>query len=175
MSVVNRAMQTATSAVTGFGQGFQPVCGFNYGAKLYHRVTEGFWFCVKVAAAVLTAFSVLGFLFAPQIVAVFRNDPEVIEIGTLALRLRCVTYPLMCWFIPSNMMLQTIGRMVPATFLAAARQGLFLIPMVLLLPHFWGALGLQMAQAAADLLTLLCAVPLQLKALRELAPPGESL
>ena len=168
ISVVNRAMLTATSAITGFGQGFQPVCGFNYGAKLYHRVIEGFWFCVKVAAAVLTTFSVLGFLFAPQIVAVFRNDPEVIEIGTLALRLRCITFPLMCWYIPSNMMLQTIGRTVPATFLAVSRQGIFLIPALLILTPLLDLLGVQAAQPAADIVTFLCAVPVTIKVLREM-------
>ena len=168
MSVVNRAMQTATSAVTGFGQGFQPVCGFNYGAKLYHRVMEGFWFCVKVAAAVLTTFSVLGFIFAPQIVAVFRNDPEVIEIGTLALRLRCITYPLMAWFIPSNMMLQTIGRTGPATFLAVSRQGIFLIPALLILTPLLELLGVQAAQPVADVVTFLCGVPVTVKVLREM-------
>ena len=168
MSVVNRAMLTATSAVTGFGQGFQPVCGFNYGAKLYHRVMEGFWFCVKVAATVLTAFSVLGFLFAPQVVAVFRNDPEVIKIGTLALRLRCITFPLMCWYIPSSMMLQTIGRTVPATFLAVSRQGIFLIPALLILTPLLDLLGVQAAQPAADIVTFLCAVPVTVKVLWEM-------
>lgn len=168
ISVVNRAMLTATSAITGFGQGFQPVCGFNYGAKLYHRVMEGFWFCVKVAATVLTALSVLGFIFAPQIVAVFRNDPEVIEIGTLALRLRCITFPLMCWYIPSNMMLQTIGRTAPATFLAVSRQGIFLIPALLILTPLLDLLGVQAAQPAADIVTFLCAVPVTVKVLREM-------
>jgi len=174
MSVVNRTMQTATSAVTGFGQGFQPVCGFNYGAKLYHRVTEGFWFCVKVAAAVLTTLSVLGILFAPQIVAVFRNDPAVIEIGTLALRLRCFTFPLMCWYIPTNMMLQTMGRTGPATFMAVSRQGLFLIPALLILTPLLGLLGVQAAQPAADLVTFFCAVPLQIRILREMKAATEA-
>lgn len=174
ISVVNRAMLTATSAVTGFGQGFQPVCGFNYGAKLYDRVMEGFWFCVKVAAAVLTTLSVLGFIFAPQIVAVFRNDPEVIEIGTLALRLRCITYPAMCWFIPSNMMLQTMGRTAPATFLAVSRQGIFLIPALLILTPLLDLLGVQAAQPVADLVTFLCGIPVTVKVLREMKAAGST-
>ena len=78
MSVVSRAMMLAQSALIGFGQGFQPVCGFNYGAGLYHRVKEGFRFCVKWSTVFLTAVSVLGLVLAPQIIAVFRNDPEVI-------------------------------------------------------------------------------------------------
>ena len=168
MSVVNRTMQTATSAVTGFGQGFQPVCGFNYGAKLYDRVIEGFWFCFKVAAVVLTSLSVLGIIFAPEIIAVFRNDPDVIEIGALALRLRCAVYPLMCWYIPSNMMLQTMGRTGPATFLAISRQGIFLIPALLILTPLLKLLGIQAAQPVADIVTFLCAVPVTVKVLREM-------
>lgn len=175
MSVVSRAMQTATSAITGFGQGFQPVAGFNYGAKRWDRVIEGFWFCVKVAAVALTAFSVIGFIFAPQVIAVFRDDPDVVEIGALAMRMRCVTFPLMCWFIPSNMMLQTIGRTGPATFLAVSRQGIFLIPALLILTPLLGLLGIQLAQPAADVITFLCAIPLQLKILQEMksGPPAD--
>ena len=81
MSVVSRAMMLAQSALIGFGQGFQPVCGFNYGAGLYHRVKEGFRFCVKWSTVFLTAVSVLGLVLASQIIAVFRNDPEVIAFG----------------------------------------------------------------------------------------------
>jgi Na+-driven multidrug efflux pump len=135
---------------------------------------EGFWFCVKVAAAVLTTLSVLGFIFAPQIVAVFRNDPEVIEIGTLALRLRCITYPTMCWFIPSNMMLQTMGRTAPATFLAVSRQGIFLIPALLILTPLLDLLGVQAAQPVADLVTFLCGIPITVKVLREMKTAGST-
>ena len=94
MSVVTRAMQLAQSALIGFGQGFQPVCGFNYGAGLYGRVKDAFRFCVKWATVFLAAASVLGMIFAPQIVAVFRNDPEVITFGARALRCQCAVFPL---------------------------------------------------------------------------------
>ena len=72
----------------------------------------------------------------------------------------------------SNMMLQTIGRTVPATFLAMARQGVFFIPLVLILSSTLGLLGIQMTQMVSDLLTLTCAVPIQLKVLREMSQPG---
>jgi len=168
MTVVNRAMQTAGSALIGFGQGFQPVCGFNYGANLWDRVLEGFWFCVKVAVGFLVVIAGVGFIFAPQVVAVFRNDPQVIEYGALALRLQCVTFPLSAWIVASNMTLQTIGRTWPATFLAVARQGLFLIPSLLLLTPALGFLGVQAAQPIADILSFAAAVPLQVRVLREL-------
>ena len=168
MGVVQRITMFGASAMLGFGQGFQPVCGFNYGAKLYDRVRKGFWFCVKVAAAALAVTAVCGFIFAEDLIALFRDDPEVISCGAAALRFQCLTFPVQAWVVTSNMLQQSIGRTVPATFLAVARQGLFFIPMVLVLPMVLGLTGIQMAQSAADLLTFLCAVPIQLRVLKTL-------
>ena len=150
----------------GFGQGFQPVCGFNYGAGLYSRVKAGFWFCVKVSFGFLVAIGILGYCFAPQLISLFRDDPAVIEFGTQALRFQCLTIWIQSWVVMSNMMMQSIGRTVPATFLAVARQGLFFIPVVLLLPALLDATGIQMAQSAADLLTFICAIPIQIHVLK---------
>lgn len=168
MGVVQRIMMFGGSAMIGFGQGFQPVCGFNYGARLYHRVKEGFWFCVKTSTGFLLAVSALGFAFAPWLIALFRDDPEVVAIGTAALRFQCVTLCLSGWTVMSNMMLQTIGKTAGATFLAMSRQGVFFIPLVYVLSHSLGLLGVETTQSAADVLTVLCAVPIQLRALREL-------
>ena len=169
MSVVQRIMMFGASSMIGFGQGFQPVCGFNYGAKLYKRVRDGFWFCVRTSTVFLLAVSALGFLFAPQLIALFRDSPEVIAFGSAALRFQCVTFWFQGWIVMSNMMLQTMGRTGPATFLAMARQGIFFIPLVWILSFSLGFLGVQMTQAVSDVLTLACAVPIQLKVLRELA------
>ena len=169
MSVVQRIMMFGASSMIGFGQGFQPVCGFNYGAKLYKRVRDGFWFCVRTSTVFLLAVSALGFLFAPQLISLFRDSPEVIGFGSTALRFQCLTFWFQGWIVMSNMMLQTMGRTGPATFLAMARQGIFFIPLVWLLSFALGFLGVQMTQAAADVLTLACAIPIQLKVLRELA------
>lgn len=169
MSVVQRIMMFGASAMIGFGQGFQPVCGFNYGARLYHRVKEGFWFCVKTSTVFLFAVGTLGFIFAPQLVALFRDDPQVIAYGATALRFQCVTFCFQGWVVMSNMMLQTIGRTAPATFLAMARQGVFFIPLVWILSAALGMLGIQMTQTVSDCLTLICAIPIQLKVLRELS------
>ena len=82
LSIVSRYMMFIGSAMIGFGQGFQPVCGFNFGAKRYDRVLESFWFCVKVSAVFLTALAVVSFIGAPQIMRVFRKeDLDVIEIA----------------------------------------------------------------------------------------------
>ena len=168
MGVVQRIMMFGASSMIGFGQGFQPVCGFNYGAGLYYRVKEGFWFCVKTSFLILVSVGALGFLFAPKLISLFRNDPEVIAIGTTALRFQCVSFCAQSWIVMSNMMEQSMGRTLPATFLSVARQGLFFIPLVLILSTTIGLLGIQMAQAVSDILTLVFAIPIHLYVLRSL-------
>ena len=168
MGVVQRVTMFGFSTMLGFGQGFQPVCGFNYGAGLYSRVKAGFWFCVKISFGFLVGVCVLGYVFAPNLIALFRDDPAVIEFGTRALRFQCLTLWVQSWVVMSNMLMQSIGRAVPATFLAVARQGLFFIPAVLFLPPILGAMGIQMAQSAADLVTFLLALPIQFHVLRSL-------
>lgn len=154
MSVVSRIMMFANSALIGFGQGFQPVCGFNYGAGKYDRVKEAFWFCVKVSTAVLFVLSVAGMILSGHLIGIFRNDADVIRIGTTALRFQCITFTLNGWIVINNMMMQTMGKTLPATILAASRQGLFFIPALLILPHFLGLLGIQSAQAISDIFTV---------------------
>ena len=168
MGVVQRIMMFGASTMIGFGQGFQPVCGFNYGARLYSRVKKGFWFCVKGSCGFLLAVSALGFAFAPQLIALFRDDPQVIAFGSAALRFQCVTFSAQSWIVMSNMMEQSMGRTAPATFLAVARQGIFFIPAVLILPVFFQETGVQMAQAVADAVTLACAIPIQISVLRSM-------
>ncbi len=168
MSVVSRIMMFANSALIGFGQGFQPVCGFNYGADKYDRVKEAFWFCVKVSTAVLLSLAVLGGFLSGHLIWIFRNDPDVIQIGTTALRFQCVTFALNGWIIMNNMMMQTMGKTVPATILAASRQGLFFIPALLILPQFLGLTGIQCAQAVSDVFTFALTTLLNRKVMRSL-------
>ncbi len=176
MSIVSRVTMFANSALIGFGQGFQPVCGFNYGARLYHRVREGFWFCVKYAMVFLITVSVVAAVFAPQIVALFRKgDEEVIAVGTLALRLQCMTFPLMSWIVMSNMMLQSIGKAMKASVLAAARQGLFFIPLVLILPRLFGLFGVEVCQTVSDICSFVLAVPLCISVLNEMKKQEEQV
>lgn len=166
MGIVQRITMFGASTMLGFGQGFQPVCGFNYGAGLYSRVKKGFWFCVKVSTVFLAVISVLGYRFASQLIALFRDDADVIAYGARALRFQCVTFFMQGWIVTSNMLQQSTARTVPATFLSVARQGLFFIPLVWILSALFDFAGIQMTQAAADLLTFLCAVPIQLHVLR---------
>lgn len=169
MSIVTRIAMFINAFLIGFGQGFQPVCGFNYGAGLYGRVLQGFWFCVKVGSIFLLVCAVLGMGFAEEIVSVFRKgDPDVIAVGAAALRWQFITFPLGAWIVVSNMMLQTIRKPVKATILSSARQGLFFIPLIFILPYYLGLQGVEMCQATADLLTFLLAIPLTGSVLNEM-------
>lgn len=169
MTIVGRIFQFALSALLGFGQGFQPVCGFNYGAKKYGRVRKAFWFCVRTSFLFLVFMSLVGFVFAPQIVAIFqKGDSEVIEIGVRALRIQCFTFPLTSWIIMNNMLMQTIGKSLKASLLALARQGLFFLPTILILSNIMGLLGIQMSQSISDILSFLLAIPLGISVLKEL-------
>ncbi len=169
-SVVGKVMMFAFSGLLGFGQGFQPVCGYNYGAKKYDRVRDSFMFCLKVGGTCLVVLSILGFIFAEPIISLFRDDPSVIAIGTVALRWQCCTFPLMTVVACTNMLYQNIGRVVGATLLAVARQGLMFIPVVLVLPHLFPEpiWGVYLAQPAADLFAFALAVPLAIRMYREL-------
>ena len=124
MAIVMRIMLGANSVIVGLGQGFQPVCGYNYGAGLFARVKEGYWFCVRLATCVLVVLAVLLWVFAPQLVEIFRSDPAVVAVGVAALHIQCCTVILNGFNMMGNMMTQTMGRTGIASFLALCRQGL---------------------------------------------------
>lgn len=167
MSIVNRVTMFANSALIGFGQGFQPVCGMNYGAKKYDRVRDGFKFCVKYAFVFLVIVAAIGFIFANPIIALFRkDDQEVIRIGALALRLHCLAFPLSAWIVMCNMMLQSMGRAVKASIVAAARQGLFFIPLIFILPQFLGLFGVQVCQMVSDIGAFALSLPIGISELK---------
>ena len=168
VSVVSRITMFAYSALIGYGQGFQPVCGVNYGAKLYDRVRAAFWFCVKSSFAIQLALAVLGFIFAEPLVTLLRDDPEVIAIGTRVLRFQCISFPLSGYVVFCNMMSQTIGMAGKATFLALSRQFLFFVPAIFLLEFLFGLAGLEGAQALADLCSFAVSVPIGLGILNQM-------
>ncbi len=159
MSIVNRITMLIMAAIIGLGQGYQPLCGFCYGAGLYDRVKSGMWFCVKVGTLFLVGCSVIGFGFTEQIVSTFRHDPDVVEIGAVAMRCQLITLPLMATFMYANMMLQTIGMTWRANLLAASRQGLFFIPLILLLPFLFGLRGVEFCPAVCDVCSFILTVP----------------
>ena len=169
MSVVMRVTNFSGSAIIGFGQGFQPVCGFNYGAKNYERVRSAFWFCVKVSTICLVVLSILGIIFAPNIISIFgKNDVDLMRIGIRTLRMHCAAFPFLGWIILCNMMLQNIGKYVKASILAMARQGLCFVPMILILPNLFGITGIQLSQPIADTITFIISIPMVITTLREM-------
>ena len=167
MSITTRVTMMLVSAVIGFGQGYQPVCSFNYGAGLTKRVKEGFIFCVKYSTVFLVGIGVVCFIFAPDIIALFSKNPLAIEVGVAALRFQACTLPLSGTIVISNMMLQSIGMGVKASIMASSRNGLFFIPMILILPPMLGILGVEMAQSCADVLSFVLAIPMAYSELKK--------
>ncbi len=168
MSVVNRVMLFANSALIGFGQGYQPVCSYNYGAQLYDRVKEGYKFCVLYGTIFLIALACVSSFLSEEIVRFFRNDEAVILIGSVALRWQMFTMPLNATIVLSNMMLQSIGKGVRATITASARSGIFFIPAILILSRLYGLTGVELAQPVADVFAFLLAIPLTRSVWREM-------
>lgn len=163
-AIVSRIMMFAFSIILGIGQGFQPVCGFNYGAGLYERVRKSFVFTMELATIILIITSIAFATFAPELVSLFRSeDPELVKIGAEVLRWQCLSFPLVGVSTATNMMYQTTRKTFIASLLSMGRQGLFFIPTIMILPHFIGLQGVEMTQAVADALTFLLALPFAVK------------
>ena len=172
ISIVNRLCMFAFSVILGFGQGFQPVCGFNYGAKIYSRVKKAFLFCVRFCFTGLLAIAIVMAVFAPNIIALFRRDDlEVIAIGARGLRLNCISLPFMAIVVMCNMMTQTMGKALEASIIAVARQGLFLIPSIFILSPLLGLLGIQLATSVADMIGLCIVIPIAARVLKQISVP----
>ena len=168
MSIATRISFFTYAVVIGLGQGFQPLCGFCYGAKLYRRVRDAFYFCIKCGTAFLCLCAVAGFAASEQIITLFRSDADVISVGAAALRWQVVSFPLISTIVLTNMLMQTIRKPIRANLVAAARSGLFFIPLIFTLPHFFGLLGVEMCQACADVCSFSIAVPIAWSAFRDM-------
>ncbi len=173
MTVCSKLTMFLNSAMIGFGQGFQPVCGYNYGAKKYARVKKAFWFSTRVSFCFLLVVSSLGFIFAEPLIGLFTKDKQVLAFGITAFRFMCVSFPTNSFIVMSNMALQTVGHAFRATLLAISRQGIAYIPTALILWRVFGAIGFQSAQMVADFITLIISIPLQMSLLRELSQDEE--
>ena len=168
IAVVTRITSVANFFQIGVGQGFQPITGYNLGAKRYDRIREAYFYAIKASFISVAAIGVISFVFAPQLIALFRDDPNVVAFGTLTLRLESITMPFTGITMATNFLLQTSGKMWRATFLGTCRLGLVLAPVVLILPTFLGMLGVQIAQPVTDILVTLIAIPFAVGMMREL-------
>lgn len=168
MSIVGRISMFVFSVGLGMGQGFQPVCGFNYGAKKYQRVKEAFRFTLILSEIMLGAMAIIMLIFSDQAIVLFRNDAEVIRIGTTALRYQCAALLIQPLCVLSNMTLQSTGHTMGATFLSMLRSGIYFIPVLLGLTWMLGLTGIQLAQPVADMLSFITAIPFMVNFFRKL-------
>lgn len=159
MSIVSRINFFMFAIGLGMGQGFQPVCGYNYGAGKFSRVREAYRFTLLVSEIALGVFAIICFFFSPTVVGWFRNDVEVIAIGAVALRYQCVALFFQPLSVMSNMTFQSTGQRGIATLTSVLRSGMYFIPLVILLSHFFGLWGIEASQAISDILTFLTILP----------------
>lgn len=161
IGVCTKIMMFPFSIILGFGTGFQPVAGFNWGAKRYDRVRESYRFSSFVAILGGIIMAVLVGIFADEIILLFAgNDPEMHRIGALSIRLQCMALPIHAWVAIVNMLCVGLGNAKGAFLLATARQGTCFIPILYLLAYLFQANGVASVQALADVLSLILAVPI---------------
>ncbi len=168
MSIVNRICSFIFSVALGIGQGFQPVSAFNYGAKKYGRVRQGFCFTLGLSEVLLGTIAVVGMIYSSHFVAFFRNDPKVITIGNFALSVQLAALFFQPLTVCSNMLFQSVGKNGKATFLAMLRSGLCFIPVIALLSKVLGLTGVEISQTVADVLAFFISLPFTLRFLGEL-------
>lgn len=168
MSIVNRICFFTFATALGIGQGFQPVCAFNYGAKKYDRVRKAFWFTFIVGEVFLGTVALVGMWFTRPLVQLFRDDPLVVKIGAVALLVQFFGQLFQPLAVCTNMMFQSVGKVWVATLLSMLRSGLFFLPVLLILSAVFGLPGVQFSQGIADVLTMFVALPFALQFLKQM-------
>ena len=174
MTIVNRICFFIFAVGLGLGQGYQPVCSFNYGAKKYSRVKKGFFFTLFTGEAMLSLLAIVGLFLSDGLVGLFRDDPAVIEIGSFALKIQLFALFFQPLSICCNMTFQSIGKNKAATFLSALRSGLVFIPLILILSRVLGLLGIQITQTATDAITFFITLPFAVSFFKNLPKDADS-
>lgn len=176
MGIFGKIFMLIFCFLLGIGQGYQPVLGYNFGAKRWKRVHTAFLFTYFFGTVIMLVFGILLFFLAPDIMPRFINDEEVIAIGTRALRLEAFVMPLLTVNVMCNMTFQSLGQRAKASFLSCLRQGFYFIPCVFILPYFWRVHGVEALYPVSDILTFLTSVPFALhflSALKHGRLPGQ--
>lgn len=167
IGVSTKIMMFPFGVILGFGAGFQPVAGYNWGAKRFDRVREGYRFTAVTALVGAAAMGLVLGILAPQVIFLFsETDLEVQRIGALCIRLQCLALPIHGWVAVVNMFCAGLGYVKGALILSTSRQGSCFLPLVLPLSLLWGSTGVAAVQAVADVLTLALAVPIVRRVLR---------
>lgn len=176
LSVANRVMEFPFAIILGFGQGYQPVVGFNWGAKAWKRVKESFSFSCMVSLVGAVVIGGLIAVFATPIVHAFNReaDTEVLRLGLLCIRLQCLALPIHALSSIINMFYAGIGQAKNALIINLARQGYCFFPALFVAPLLMGINGVAATQAIADMLSILVVIPLGLKALRMISEKERS-
>lgn len=169
MSVAGRLLYLSNAVSLGLIEGCQPVIGYAHGMKNHKRVKDAFWYTAKTGMLSMCAFAVVGILFAPALIGLFRDDAEVIRIGAGALRLICVALPFATFMSCVSTLFQVVGQTLASSLLVFARQIVFYIPAMLILPWLIGLLGVQAAGPLADLLIFAVALPMVLRFFKKYA------
>ncbi|MBR0373561.1 MAG: MATE family efflux transporter [Mogibacterium sp.] len=161
IGVTNKVMMFPFGIILGFGTGFQPVLGFNWGARRFDRVKESMKFSLRNSVVLGTVMGGLLFVFAESIIHLFAGtDPEMMQIGELAIRLQAAALPFHAWVATVNWACAGIGYAQGAVILATSRQGSCFLPIVWPLSHFFGSSGVASVQATADVLSVFIAIPM---------------
>ena len=160
MSIVSRVCNFIFAIALGISQGFQPVSAFNFGAKKFKRVKRAFIFCCGLSMIILGILSVLSLIFSGHIIGLFRDDADVIGVGTFALRAQCIVLFVSPITLAASMMFQGAGENLASSIASFLRSGITFIPMVAILPRFFGIYGIQLAQPLADVISFVVVMPL---------------
>ena len=171
ISIANKLYMLLRSMLIGVGQGFQPVAGYNYGAKRYDRVRKAFYAATIIGTAYGVVAAIVLFFCSGQIMGIFRpGDQEVITIGGRMLRFLSFSLPVLGYSTFVNQLYQSLGFVAPATVLASCRQGIFFIPLIALLPRYIGLSGIQLTQMIADIATFIISIPFHIYILKRRLP-----
>ena len=168
MSIVSRIFMFIISVAIGVGQGLQPVASFNYGARKYRRVRQAAIFTIEAAFCMLVVLVGLCWVNGDALIRLFRDDPAVTAVALPAFHYQCLAMLLQPIIVVANMTFQSVGASGRATFLACCRQGVFFIPLILILPRTHGLFGVEICQPIADVLTFLVSLPFLIEFLQQL-------
>ena len=158
LTISSRIAALAYMIMIGWGQGFQPICAMNYGAKQYDRVKKAFKFTVVGGTLFLIMAAILLYVFSELFIKTMSNDNEVILVGAEILRMQCITMSLLGYFAISSMLMQNIGQYFWASIISISRQGIFYIPLLYILSNIFGEFGIYLLQPVADVLSFGLAV-----------------
>ena len=148
--IVNRIIFLFVMIIMGFNQGMQPIAGYNFGARLYPRVTEVTKLTMKWAIGVATTGFLLCQLFPTLIVNMFTTDDELVKAAVFGLHIVFAVFPIVGFQMVATNFFLSIGMSKKAIFLSLTRQMLFLIPCLIVLPRFFGTLGVWISMPVAD-------------------------